>query len=260
MVLQTVPIDNSFSTITPFKPAEYIIEYDNATQYAFSYLEKNFKSVQANADYSWASMSSEDFKTFLTQVDSHMQQLYADCPDNIDRAEICKLLWTEERLKIIHSGLPATISNGLNGGWAGSLLLTGYRNIVYSKTLPGNGMGLLASKPHAIITVSWICGLGLSAASTFMPFPPAKRLLTTASRFLLLPASIIEIGLNIGVSHTFGRIWPATFDGIAFNATKSIATGPGASIQDFRATREAIDKALREAKRLESMKFLDGKK
>lgn len=245
---ELVPISDEFSMSTAiaiYNPLEYEIKYENATHYALTYMRKHFKSISINQDFSYVTISKADAQTFLDQVDMHIENLYTNCPDNINKRDLFETLFLNDTLKVMHTGWSAVIYNVLNKGWSSTLVLGGYSDIVLAKTLPGNAFGLYSIRPTSFVTISTIGGLCFSFVSTVTPHGPTKRVLGTISKILLIPATSVEIVMNFALTNTAGRLWPQLMSGVALNVTKTISSGPGASIYDLKDSGTIIVKALK---------------
>lgn len=254
MVLSKSPVEDLiqdlivFDPILNFDPILDRKKFDNATQYTFSYLKEHFPSVTVNEDFSKARISTTDLKKFLDQSNNHIKIMLNECPEGITNMDICSTILLDNKIRVYQNNAVARVlQKSMNSIWGSSILLSAYETVVFSKTLPGNGAGLMGYRPLAFLTVSTLLGVSLSFCETVMPMPFAKRLLSSASWCCLLPAKSTESIFNVlggavvsipVVSKLVSRL---RIQDVKLNFTEEILHGEGASISDFKESLKYIN-------------------
>lgn len=249
IIEDTVVIDPSFQLGTVvIDPTFKLQKFENATQYAFSYLKEHFPSVTVNEDFSSAKISTTDLKKFLDHRNNHLNIMVNKSPEGIEKMDICRTILVDNKIRVYHSSsLARVLQKSMNAVWGSSILISAYETVAFSKTLPGNGAGLLTLRPLVILTVGTLIGVSLSFCETVMPLPFGKRLLSSASWFCLTPAKTSEALINLvgGAVVTIPIVSKVVsklrIQDVKLNFTDEIANGPGASISDFKEGLEYLN-------------------
>lgn len=225
-------------------------QFHNITEYTFLYLKKHFESVKVNEDFSYISISSDDLKKFLNPTNTYLNDVFNFCPEGMDQLEIGNIILLDNsQLRVIHTGrLAKVFHNSLNRIWGYSILWRGVEDIIYSKTLPGSARGLLTQRPLAALTIGAFVGVTLSFSESYVTWPLAKRIISNASFFCLVPTKLTEVLLNKAGGRLVALPWVSRavsrlgIEDVKLNFTSQVVKGPGASVTDFKVGREASQK------------------
>jgi len=230
-----------FDPTLSFDPTLKVKKFGNATQYTFSYLKEHFPSVTVNEDFSSARISTKDLKKFLDHSNDHINKMLSQCPEGIENMDIYRTILLDNKIRVYQNNSVARVlQKSMNAAWGSSILLSAYETVVFSKTLPGNGAGLMSYKPLVVLTVSTLIGVSLSFCETVMPVPFAKRILSTASWLCLTPARTTEAVFNflggavVAIPMVSKVVSKLRIQDVKLNFTDEILHGPGASISDFK--------------------------
>lgn len=222
----------------------------NATEAILKYLDENYKSFNANQDFSYTSLDLKDAQDFVKNIDKAYSEISNYYPDAKSLNTTLAEFLSGNQLAVLPTKGMLRYYNTKNFVTGGLFMAKGFSGAVVSKTLP------VAARPSylfgggQILGTSFVLGSAFSMLEDATPWRYGKIVFNTLKWTSLLPAKGAESLLNTVVGPIERVVCGIP---IPSNNTKALSSGPGLTLRDIsrKEVKKALEIALKQLKEME---------